>query len=180
MAGQRPRKPRPPLDAERLNELMLAYVARFATSRAKLKSYLGRKLRERGWAGPGEPPTEALVEKAAGAGYVDDAAFALGKARSLTQRGYGSRRVRQALLEAGIEDADGQAARDHASDESVEAALRFARRRRFGPFAVEAADPLLRERQLAAMLRAGHDFRLAKAILALRPGSNVDAQALAE
>lgn len=180
MAGQRHRKSRPPLDSERLNALMLAYVARFATSRAKLKSYLARKLRERGWAGPGEPPTEALVAKAARAGYVDDAAFALGKARSLTQRGYGSRRVRQALLEAGIADGDGEAARAHATDDRVEAALRFARRRRFGPFAAAAPDDHLREKQLAAMLRAGHDFRLAKAILALRPGSNVDLQALAE
>ena len=35
-----------PLDASRLDELALAYVARFATSRAKLLRYLGRKLRE--------------------------------------------------------------------------------------------------------------------------------------
>ena len=180
MAGRRPRKPRPPLDAERLNALMLAYVARFATSRAKLKTYLARKLRERGWTGPGEPPTEELVAKAARVGFVDDAAFALGKARTLTQRGYGSRRVRQALLAAGIEDADGEAARAYAAEDTIEAALRFARRRRFGPFATEAADPQLREKQLAAMLRAGHELRLAKAILGLRPGADVDAQMLGE
>ena len=180
MAGNRSRKPRPPLDAERLNELMLAYVARFATSRAKLKTYLARKLRERGWAGPGEPPTDELVAKAVSNGFVDDAAFALGKARSLTQRGYGSRRVRQALFAAGIEDEDSAAARDHAAEGAVEAALRFARRRQLGPFAATLADPHLREKQLAAMLRAGHRLRLSKAILNLRPGAEIDAQALGE
>ncbi len=180
MAESRPRKPRPPLDAERLSELMLAYVARFATSRAKLRAYLARKLRERGWAGPGEPPTEELVAKAARAGFVDDAAYALGKARSLTQRGYGSRRVRQALLAAGIEDEDSAAARDHAAEGAVEAALRFARRRRFGPFAATPADPQLREKHLAAMLRAGHALPLSKAILNHRPGSDIDIQALDE
>lgn len=173
-----PRKPRPPLDEEKLNELMLAYVARFATSRAKLAAYLGRKLKERGWAGSGDPPVEALVAKAARVGFVDDAAFALSKARSLTARGYGERRVGQALHAAGIAEADGEAARGHARDDAVEAALHFAKRRRIGPFAVQQPDPLAREKALAAMIRAGHGFRLAKAIIALLPGAAVDLQAL--
>lgn len=173
-----PRRPRPPLDEDKLNELMLAYVARFATSRAGLAAYLSRKLRERGWAGPGEAPVEALVAKAARAGFVDDAAFALSKARSLTARGYGERRVGQALYAAGIAEGDGEAARGHARDDAVEAALRFARKRRIGPFASAAADPAGREKALAAMVRAGHGFRLAKAILSLPPGAAIDRQAL--
>ncbi len=173
-----PGKPRPPLDEEKLNELMLAYVARFATSRAKLTAYLSRKLRERGWAGNGEPPIEAMVAKSARQGFVDDAAFALSKARSLTARGYGERRVGQALHAAGIGESDGEAARDLARDDAVEAALLFARRRRLGPFAAEAPAPEAREKALAAMVRAGHGFRLAKAILCLRPGAKVDCQAL--
>ena len=171
-------KPRPPLDEEKLNELMLAYVAKFATSRAKLGTYLTRKLKERGWAGAGEPPVEAMVEKAARVGFVDDAAFALGKARSLTARGYGERRVGQALHIAGIGETDAEAARDYARGDAVEAALHFARRRRFGPFGDDVPLPEAREKALAAMVRAGHGFRLAKAILELRPGADVDYQAL--
>ncbi len=178
MRRRGPRQPRPPLDDERLSELMLAYVARFATSRAKLAAYLARKLRERGWAGDGEPPVAELVEKAARGGFVDDAAFALGKSRSLTARGYGGRRVVQALHAAGIDEADGAAARAHARAEAAEAALRFARRRRFGPFGTSAADPRLQEKQLAAMIRAGHDLRLAKAIVRLPPGTEIDTQTL--
>ena len=175
-----PRKPRPPLDEGKLNELALAYVARFATSRARLAAYLTRKLRERGWSGTSEPPIEALVAKAAAFGFVDDAAFALSKARSLTARGYGERRVQQALHAAGIEEMDGEAARGHASDDAVEAALLFARRRRIGPFAAERTDLAAREKALAAMVRAGHGFRLAKAIVAMAPGAEVDRQDLEE
>ena len=178
MRSRGPRKPRPPLDGDELKELALAYVARFATSRAKLAANLGRKLRERGWAGAGEPPIDALVGQAAEAGFVDDAAFALSKSRSLTARGYGSRRVRQALLAAGIEEADGEAARDHARAETVEAALQFARRRRIGPFAAEIPDPKAREKALAAMVRAGHDFPLSKVIVGLEPGAPFDPQML--
>lgn len=180
MRQRGPRKPRPPLDESGLNELMLAYVARFATSRAKLGAYLSRKLKERGWADAGEPPVEALVEKAARAGYVNDAAFALSKARSLTGRGYGARRVSQALHAAGIDEGDSEQARDHARDEAVESALHFAKRKRIGPFAQQPADPQQKEKALAAMVRAGHDFRLSKRILALEPGSDVDADALRE
>jgi regulatory protein len=178
MRQRGPRKPRPPLNEERLNELMLAYVGKFATSRAKLHTYLARKVRERGWDGLGEAPIEAMVEKAARVGFVDDAAFALGKARSLTARGYGERRVTQALHAAGIDETDGEEARSHAQDGAVDAALKYAQRRRFGPFAAKAAEPAEREKQLAAMIRAGHGFRLARSILALAPGSDIDLQAL--
>lgn len=173
-----PRRPRPPLDEDQLNELMMAYVARFATSRAKLAAYLTRKLRERGWAGAGDPPVEALVAKASRLGFVDDAAFALSKARSLTARGYGERRVGQALHAAGIGESDAEAARGHARDGAVEAAVQFARRRRLGPFSNTAAGPETREKALAAMVRAGHGFRIAKAILALGPGAKIDIEAL--
>ena len=158
-----PRKPRPPLDEGKLNELALAYVARFATSRAKLAAYLVRKLRERGWAGAGEPPIEALVAKAVRLGFVDDAAFALSKARSLTARGYGERRVGRALHAAGIGESDAEAARGHARDDAVEAAVQFARRRRLGPFAISVAGPEAREKALAAMIRAGHSDPFQKA-----------------
>lgn len=178
MHGRAPRKPRPPLDEARLNELALAYVARFATSRAKLASFLARKLRERGWADSAQPPIEAIVEKAARAGYVDDSAYALSKARSLTGRGYGARRVAEALRAAGIGEEDGEAARDLARAEAVDAAIRFAQRRRIGPFASERGDPKSQEKALAAMLRAGHSFQLARAILALPPEAEVNAEAL--
>lgn len=172
MARRSDRRPRPPLDEDSLKELALAYVGRFATTKAKLASYLQRKLRERGWKGQGAADLESIVERLAGLGYVDDAAYALSKSRSLTARGYGVRRVGAALRAAGIEEEDGQAAREHAEAEAVESAMRFARKRRIGPFGDANHDPAQRERMLAAMVRAGHDFALAKAILTLPPGSD--------
>ena len=172
------RKPPRPLDSARLEELAVAYVGRFATTRAKLATYLARKLRERGWDGAAPPATEALVEKLARLGYVDDAAFALAKARSLGSRGYGRRRVTMALRQAGVGEEDSRAAHDASEEQKVAAALRFAERKRIGPFAQERPDPKGRERALAAMLRAGHDYELARRVLALAPGGDL-AQAIA-
>lgn len=179
MRSSSKRKPRPPLDAAKLDELALAYVGRFATTRAKLRSYLVRKLRERGWDGDQPPHTEALAERLAEQGYVDDAAFALSKSRSLTGRGYGGRRVDQSLRMAGVDDHDAGPARDLAKADAVESALHFAERRRLGPFASEAPDRKARERALAAMIRAGHGFGLARAIVDLAPGAAIDPEELA-
>jgi regulatory protein len=167
MRARQPRQPRPPVDEPALRELALAYVARFATSRSKLSRYLRRKLMERGWAGSGEAPVDAIVEQAAAAGFVDDPSYALAKARSLGARGYGERRVAMALREAGIGEEDAGAARDHARETATEAALRYARRRRLGPFAEGTADPRDSAKALAAMMRAGHPFDIARRILAL-------------
>ena len=164
-SGRARRRPRP-LDAARLEELALAYVARFATSAARLERYLARKLRERGWDGEGEADLAALVARYVALGYVDDAAFARARGGSLLRRGYGPRRVRQALAEAGIaEEVRAETGPDAAAERR--AALALARRRGFGPFGPAlskdgAPDRQQRERQLAAMLRAGHTLDSAR------------------
>src|SRR5690606_17447301 len=86
------------------------------------------------------------------------------KTGSLLRRGYGTRRVRQALTEAGV----GETLRDETTPgegDAREAALTYARRRRFGPFGAAAPDAALREKQLAAMVRAGHGFDAARALV---------------
>jgi regulatory protein len=179
--SRKPRRPRPPLDHSALSELALAYVGRFATTRAKLRAYLQRKVRERGWSGTHEPDLDAIAARLAEQGYVDDAGYALSKAQSLTARGFGKRRVLDTLRTAGVDESDGEDARDHADHQALAAALRFAERRRIGPYAAVApGDPKAREKVIAAMVRAGHAFDTARAIAGLAPGAPVDVGELAE
>jgi regulatory protein len=169
------RDPRPPLDAAGLEQAALSYAGRFATTRAKLRLYLLRKLRERGWEGERAPDPDGLVEKLASLGYVDDRAFASARGASLARRGYGERRVGAALRAAGIDEEDGAEAREAARDGAWEAALRFAQRRRIGPFSAVETDRPAREKALAAMLRAGHPLGLARRLVEARPGEIPDA-----
>ncbi len=170
-----------PLNESRLNELALRYVGRFSTTRAKLRSYLARKVRERGWDGARDPDLARIADRFAEQGYVDDAAYALAKSEALTGRGYGKRRVLEQLRAAGVAEEDGAAAREHAQAEAVAAALRFAKRRRLGPFAASTiSDPKEREKALGAMVRAGHGFGLARTIIALPPGADIDIEELSE
>ena len=101
-------------------------------------------------------------------------------ARSLTSRGYGGRRVRQSLHAAGVGEEDRGGADELVAGEAVHSALRFATRRRIGPYADRVLDRAEKQRALAAMIRAGHPFELSKAILSLEPGADVDIETLVE
>lgn len=159
---QQGKRAKRPLDATQLRDLALHYVARYATSAGKLERYLARKLAERGWADDeARPDLAAMVAGYVALGYVDDAAYARMKASGLQARGYGARRVHQALAEAGVEQ--GLRAEVTASlAQHRHAALTLARKRRFGPFGPTPPDRPQREKQLAAMLRAGHDLDMAR------------------
>jgi len=173
-----------------LRDLALSYAARFASTGARLEAYLVRKLRERGTAEDADGRTAqidvpALVARLVELGYVDDAAYARMRARDLGARGYGARRVEQALWAAGVDEgiradtAPGEAARRRA-------AVLMAQKRRLGPFGAgreDDGDPLerrkAREKAVAAMLRAGHDYEHVRFILD-SPGEAAIAQWLDE
>ena len=171
------RRPAPPLDTAALDRLALRYVERFATTRGKLADYLRRKIRERGWDGVPADPT-ALAERLAELGYIDDLTFAQSKAAALGRRGLGARRVSGALMQARVEEGDREAVAPEVAKRAVDTALAFARRKRLGPWARGEVDRAGRDKQLAAMLRAGHSMDLARRILALAPGVEPDADEL--
>lgn len=161
---RRRKRPPRPLDAQRLEELALAYVARFATTAAKLEGYLARKLRERGWDEERPADPAAIAARFAELGYIDDEAYARARAGGLLRSGYGARRIDQALRGAGVEE-DLRISARPGERARREAALTLARRRRFGPFAGEVPERDRREKQLAAMIRAGHGFDDARAVV---------------
>ncbi|MGB3753374.1 MAG: RecX family transcriptional regulator [Parerythrobacter sp.] len=166
---QRVRPPPKPLDEQKLRDLSLSYVARFSTSAAKLERYLARKLRERGWSEDegARPDIAALVARYVELGYIDDAAYAKSKAGSLLRRGYGARRVGQALYADGIAE-DVRIAVDPEEAARREAAIVLARKRRFGPFFMGELDSARAEKQTAAMLRAGHGFDAVRTVIHAR------------
>ncbi len=173
MAVKQERRPIPPLDAAALERLALRYVERFATTRGKLADYLGRKIRERGWDGdPADP--RGLAQRMADLGYVDDQMYAESKAAALARKGLGARRVTMALRQARVEEADTEALAPAIHERAREAALTFARRKRIGPFGPPTDDRAIRDRQLAAMMRAGHGFDLSRRIVHARDATEFE------
>jgi regulatory protein len=178
-----------PLNAAKLDELALAYVARFATSSGKLARYLSRKVAESKWIDErsSEEAIQAAVNRMEEMRYLDDSQYARMRGGAMMRRGLGPARVRAQLRFDGISAENSQEALDAltgdgddagddmdwgraSTDGATQAAIRFAQRRRFGPFSVAAAeDRAVREKQVAAFIRAGHGMNLARRILALPP-----------
>jgi regulatory protein len=170
-----PTRPPKPLNPRKLRDLALHYVGRYATSRAKLAAYLTRKIRERGWQdGAANPDIDAMITDFDRLGYVNDAAYAASRARALTSRGFGARRVNEDLRAKGIGDADAGEAQEESENARWQSAERFAQRKRIGPFATEPATPELQHKQFQAFLRAGHSFDIAKAFVRAAPGELVE------
>ncbi len=169
-----PKKPLSPLDHDRLRTLALHYAGRYATTRAKLATYLARKLRERGWDDETPPDVDSVVARFAELGYVDDPGFATMKGAALTRRGYGLRRVSDQLRAAGIEEADQRIALSDAAAERWASADAFARRKRLGPYAHAPIAFEARNKAVAAFLRAGHDYATARRWIDAAPGEMPD------
>jgi regulatory protein len=164
-----------PLDAERLRALAISYVGRYATTRVKLAHYLDRKVAMRGWEGEDAPPIADIVDRCVALGYIDDAAFAAARGAALGRRGYGARRVAQALRAAGIDSEDAAPVEEAAREDALQAALAFAKRHHIGPFSrTDEVNPDQRRRGFFALLRAGHDPELARRVANAVKGSTLD------
>ena len=156
-----------PLDADRLRALALAYVGRYATSCARLAAYLNRKIKERGWHDECAAPVEEIVSQFQSLGYIDDEAFAKTRTDSLLWRGYGENRVKISLRVSGIGTDIIDRTANVGDDDALAAAMIFARRKRIGPYAKDPATPDIRQKMIAALLRAGHSYDVSRKILAI-------------
>lgn len=186
MSGRKGRAAPPPSppDSRALHEAALAYLARFAATRAGLRRVLERRVAR--WARAAEAAhgadhaadgaraaraaIETVVARLAEAGAVDDAAFAAARARRLTRAGKSRIAAAAHLAAKGVDAAT--AAASFGTDPEVEfaAALTLAARRRIGPFRTgEPPDAAGWRRELGVLARAGFPRDIAERALRLNP-----------
>ena len=151
------------------------YLERFSSSAANLRRVLERKMRRRVPADGEMPPNagamiDAVIAKAIAQGWIDDAAYAAQKARSLHRRGASLRTIRQTLGLKGVETDDQADALERLQEEKGApldraAALALARRRKLGPFRRPEDREAQRDRDMAVLGRAGFPYDLVRKII---------------
>ena len=181
------KRPARPITPRYLQNAATFYLERYPSTAEGLRRVLERRVaRARIADAPivenAERVIAEMVAKFVAAGVIDDKAFAQTKARALHRRGTSNRLTRQKLKLAGI-DGDtldqamaglDQELDTDPSQREWKAATALARRRRLGPYrAKDRKDH--RNRDLAAMARAGFDYDVAKKVI-----DAVDAAALDE
>lgn len=154
---------------QRLWNVSLFYLQRYAASTAGLERVLKRRMLrwvKEGAELVGDGPTliRAVVERLERAGYLDDARLATSKVASLRRRGTSTRAIGARLSQAGIGRELARVATSTDTTTDAEAVWTWAARKRVGVFRRERRAER-REKDLAALVRAGFSFRDAKAVV---------------
>ncbi|MBO6782506.1 MAG: RecX family transcriptional regulator [Alphaproteobacteria bacterium] len=167
------RTPRPATQ-ERLRKAALHYIDRYATSAGNLHDVLMRRVARSARLHGTDPRqgrqwAEDIVAEFVDRGLVDDRSYAETRAVSLHRGGASRRKIAMALKSKGVGSADVDAAlaaleEGHRNSE-LAAARNYARRRRFGPWRAADERDARRERDLAAMARAGFSYATALKVI---------------
>ena len=151
---------------KRLNNIALHYVSRYSANTDSLRKVLMRRVEASARAHGTDPKEgaiwiEALVTKFQKLGYLNDHAYAKGRARSLLARGNSTRAVAMKLRGKGVDIENIKTALEAAGadtpDLDLAAAAALARRRRLGPYRRNVAREERRDRDLAALAPPGPD-----------------------
>ena len=153
----------------------LDYLDRFAAPRARLRQVMLRKIRNsvRHHGDDPAPLIAALdetIQWLEASGFLSDRTYAEARARSLSARGTSRAHIIAKLSAKGVESETARAAVDRLAMEyeepEIEAARRYARRRRLGPYRnADDTRAECRDKDLAAMARAGFAGRVARQII---------------
>ena len=182
----RHRRQRPPdVSPAALEAAALRYLERYASSAANLRRVLMRRVERAARA--------EMVERSDAAGRVDelilrlrtrrlldDAAYAEGRARSLSRKGGSRAKIARTLAAKGVDRDtidEALAGLAEAGETDLAAALRFARRRRLGPFRAAKERAARRDRDLAALGRAGFSYEIARRVIDAATSEALDAAA---
>lgn len=177
-----PAKAKPVTEAY-LERAALHYLGRFGATKARLRQVLEEKIRRRQL---GERATDqhkdwinALIIKCERYGYVDDQLYAEQRLNSLFKRGKTLHTIAQDLRHKGVE-ADVienllQRFKDAQPDAAFQAALHYARRRRFGPYYMRGSiDDRTQKKHRDAMMRAGFRYDDISRILSAKTPDDLD------
>jgi len=173
------------MTAERLENIALHYLSRYASSSGNLRRVLMRRV-ERAAAAHGDDPADgarlidALVTRFQRSGLIDDRAYAAQKAASLQRRGasrFGIRgKLRQKDVETGlIDDAVATLDEGGAGTGEFAAACALVRRRRLGPCRAAGQRVAMRQKDLATLARAGFGLDVARRALAAPDRATLEA-----
>lgn len=182
VSNRREARPEPPVTAAWLERVTTHYLDRYGASSEMLRRVLVRRIERRCRSRDEDPGAHAglieeTVARAQRAGLVDDARFAAARLRGLRRRGTSTRQAQARLAAKGIDAAtiaatladereDAAGSEEGEADTEATAARAYARRRRLGPYRRPGTREVNRERDLAAMARAGFSYAIARTVIA--------------
>lgn len=160
-----------PMTKRRLRNIALHYFQQRTTTRGHLQRLLMNRCRKSlfhhegdesemaGWVG-------SLLDELESTGVLNDRAWATSRLERLRRQGQSERAIRSKLREKRVPPEIIEELLDARPIDPLEAALRYAKKRRIGPFRERERDER-KEKDLGKLARAGFPYGVARAVLEL-------------
>ncbi len=167
--GTRPVRAPRRITPDYLQRAAMHYLERYSAPSAQLRRVLARKIalscRHHG----DDPAAHAqaldeVVARCLSSGLVDDQRFAEARAATLRRRGRSARAVAATLTAKGVGRDLARQASSVGEEEELTAARKAARRKRLGPWS-RGDRAASRQKDLAALARAGFSITVARAVI---------------
>jgi regulatory protein len=156
-----------------LQRAAMAYLERYSSSAENLRRVLRRKVDKRCRLRSEDPAEfheaiDEVVARSLRAGLIDDSRYAQARVATLRRRGGSARAIQAKLSAKGVDRSTITDALEGEDGDEESAAHAFARRRKLGPYRPGERAPY-RDKDLAAMARAGFRFDVARGIIDAEP-----------
>jgi len=171
-------KYKPPTQ-DRLTRSALHYLERYASSEANLRRVLERKVLKACTALELDPSDfsgliETVVASCVRNGLINDRTYAETKAAGLRRRGGSARKIEAQLAAKGVDRETIETVLQDTDQSDDDAAWVFARRRRLGPYRSSDKRDEKRDKDLAAICRAGFSYEIARRVIDAEKESDPD------
>jgi regulatory protein len=175
-----------PLTMAVLERAAAAHLARYASSSENLRRLLMHRVAKAAGeddaaAAAGRALVEALIARFLRAGLLDDGGYAQAKAARLSRGGASRFKIRGWLTQKGVSRAEVDHAiavlEERGEGSELTAACAFLRRRRLGPYRSPDHRVSFRQKDLAALTRAGFALDLARKLLGAADVAALEAMA---
>lgn len=161
---------------KRLQNIALFYLQRFESSTENLRTVLKRRIDKYafqvedfdkeeayGW-------VEEIIEEFEGYKYIDDERYAKIKVKSYVEAGKSPRYIKAKLRQKGIEEESIETILDEEEYDVFTAALKFAKKKRIGPYRLDEEErEEYRAKDLAKLAQAGFDYDVAIDVIEYMP-----------
>jgi len=163
--------PKPPTKT-RLRNIALYYLERFESSESNLRAVLQRRIDKYAFYDKAYRPEQAyqwaeeVIEECLKKNFVNDERFAEFKIENYLNAGKSKRYIEQKLKQKGVDDKIVEEILSTADYSEYDTALNFARKKKIACFRPDEENRSAnRQKDLAALIRAGFDYDVAKEVL---------------
>lgn len=156
----------------RLQNIALYYLERFDSSVSNLRQVLKKRVWDYARQTPDFDVNEAqnwideIVRRCEELGYINDNRYAEFKVDNYLAAGKPERYIRQKMQQKGIDEAIIDSVLQNKDFDEEEMAMRFAAKKKIGPYQEDEEKRIqCRQKDLAALVRAGFGYEIAKKII---------------